>query len=653
MAAPTIPPRPSRTQNLPTSTLNTDMPKIPPRPKRSIERSVSPGRDSFARSPLNDPSFLHNGVNRQKEDHLGSNLPPRPPSVTLPSIGQEGNEYANLHELSDESSPKQTKNVAGDLPLYAPTASVPSSTAKSRIATVTRTDSSQAAAAGIGKLFADTDEKVGTSSVRSGSSVGTHTRPQSIYKDDEEHGIPEIGVRVPMYPNAGDVQAPTPSPLAQAPSTGIGFFNNGGQPSGRHHGRTKSGREIFHGPPGSYGMHGHGVGPRNEFEKSWYEKHPDDFAKEKQGEYGRAVPENRKDYHWVGDDLSKLVHESASRGIGMGTSREAIGTPDEQIGYIASEEYASRMASPRPGSDRPPSIHNKDRTSSSHTDSPLRKMSLPINQADGEGTPKVAASEHALESEAEEDVIHIDPPSHRASKVGGGYDPPKEDLRSEGGNAEEEGGRIAEHSYSAPILASDEVAKHPEVEYMQPAVSPELERRGSGEYVLNDYEGIPAYLTSRKSISRASSRNSSIHGGTPSHSRFASPDENDRISTPLDNVKEYEPLFPEDEEEHKKHKRPQTAADKLKRPDLARHHFPSQDVWEDTPSSLQLQTTVDSPQAPEEPLTPRGDGSTQTFEKPEEEAQRKSEITDEDKTSFLPEPTKRFAKLHLNPDVAD
>ena len=296
------------------------------------------------------------------------------------------------------------------------------------------------------------------------------------------------------------------------------------------------------------------------------------------------------------------------------------------------------MASPRPSSARPPSIHAKDRTSS----------------ADGEGTPKVAASEHALESEAEDDIIHIGPPSHRANKIGGGgYDPPKEDLGPEGGNTEEEGGWVTERGYGAPILASDEMAKHPEAEYMQPAVSPELERRGSGEYILNDSEGVPAYITGRKSISRGSSRTNSIHGGTPSLSRFASSDDNDRIGTPLDNVKEYEPLFPEDEEEHKKHERPLTAAYKLKRPDLARHHFPSQDVWEDTPSSLQLQTTVESPQAPEEPRTPKDQGSAQAFENPEAEAQRKQEITDDDKISFLPEPSKRFAKSHPNPDVAD
>lgn len=331
MAAPTIPPRPSRAQNTQSSGgANMDVPRIPPRPaKRSVDRSISPGRDAFARSPLNDPAFLHS--NQHKESHLSVEPPQRPPSVTLPSIGQEGNEYASFEDLSKtlsreepSGSPRQTKNVAGDLPLYAPKASVPISEAKKRIQTVTRTDSSQAAAAGIGKLAPEDRSEKGPDSGHSDSSAGNRTRPASMYKDEEEHGIPEIGVQVPMYPNAGDVQAPTPSPYDQAPSSGIGFFNKGGSlPTGRHHGRTKSGREIFHGPPGSYGLHGHGVIPKNEFEQQWYAKHPEDFRREKAGEYGPHIQENRKDYHWVGDDLVKLVHSSADKGLGMGTSSMA------------------------------------------------------------------------------------------------------------------------------------------------------------------------------------------------------------------------------------------------------------------------------------------------------------------------------------------
>ena len=292
-----------------------ELPKVPPRPKRSIDRSVSPGRDAFARSPLNDPSFLHNGQ-PHKESHLSVEVPPRPPSVTLPSIGQEGSEYASYEDLSktlsNESagSPREAK-IAGDLPLHAPKASVPSSTAKSRIQTVTRTSSSQAAAAGLGKLVPD-DKSHGPDSGLSGSSTGGGTRPASLYKESEseEHGIPEIGVQVPMYPNAGDVQAPTPSPYEH----GTGASNKSDRP--RHHGRTKSGREIFHGPPGSYGMHGHGVIPNDELQQKWYASHPEDLKREMAGEYGPHIQENRKDYHWDGDKLVKLVHSAAVTGLG-------------------------------------------------------------------------------------------------------------------------------------------------------------------------------------------------------------------------------------------------------------------------------------------------------------------------------------------------
>lgn len=296
-----------------------EVPKIPPRPNRSMDRSVSPQRDTFARSPLNDPTFLHNAPPREGS-RLSTELPPRPPSVSMPALGEEGSEYASLEHLAhtptNESqpqlyphgSPQQTKNIAGDLPLHAPTASVPSSTAKRNIAAVTRTDSSTAVAAGLGKPASD------DKSARSGSSLGS--RPASLYNDKETHGIPEIGVQVPMFRNAGDVQAPTPSPFEQqAAATGVGFHN---KPAARHHGRTKSGREIFHGPPGSYGMHGHGVISDHEFEQKWYEKHPEDMKREKAGEYGPHIQENRKDYHWRSDNLEKLVHaRTQDAGMGM------------------------------------------------------------------------------------------------------------------------------------------------------------------------------------------------------------------------------------------------------------------------------------------------------------------------------------------------
>ena len=116
-------------------------------------------------------------------------------------------------------------------------------------------------------------------------------------------------------------------------------------------------------------------------------------------------------------------------------------------------------------------------------------------------------------------------------------------------------------------------------------------------------------------------------------------------------MKEYEPLFPEDDDIVKKAKSP---VDKMKkRPDLARHQFPSQDVWEDTPSSHQLETTVDTPQAPEEPKTAGAEPSAaQVFEKPETEQGRKEHITREDQQSFLPEHTRNYANKHLR-NVSD
>ncbi|KAF2178854.1 hypothetical protein K469DRAFT_325399 [Zopfia rhizophila CBS 207.26] len=301
------------------------------------------------------------------------------------------------------------------------------------------------------------------------------------------------------------------------------------------------------------------------------------------------------------------------------------------------------MASPRPVSGRPPSIHAPKGQSGSQTESPLRQTSFPADQLQ-----KKTSQDHALESEVDDDVIHIDPPSHRASKIGGaGYDPPKEDLGPEGGNTEEEGGWVVERGYGVPILASDEVEKHPEAEFRQPAVSPELERRGSGDYTLNDADGVPSYVTGRRSHSRSSSRNNSIHAGNANLQRFAGPAEHDGTGTPLESMKEYEPLFPEDETE----KKPKAAADKLKRPDVARHHFPSQDVWEDTPSSLQLETTVETPEVPPEPTEPTDVHVGKVFEKPEKEEARKEYISEEDQKSFLPEHTKRFAKSHLNKDI--
>ncbi|KAF2761460.1 hypothetical protein EJ05DRAFT_264914 [Pseudovirgaria hyperparasitica] len=596
MSTPSIPPRPNRGQNLdPSRAMET--PSIPPRPKgkRGDNRSVSPGR-TFARSPLNDPSFVHTkGKKPTSDDNTQIR---RPPSVSqLPSIGQEGHEYMvnDLHP-EDASPPEQTKSVSRDLPLHAPTASVSAATAKARISGVTRPEPTSSR----GELEVKARQ---ANSQRSGSSAGDVSRPASMIKDDDEHGIPQIGFHVPMYPNAGDVQAPTPSQLPQHGSTGVGFFNNGAHREGRQHTRTKSGRKVFQGPPGSYGMHGHGMAPRDPLEKSWYDKHPEDAKKEAMGEYGPKIQDNRKEYHMSQDDLNKLVHH-----------RLDAGTPAEEVGYKVSEEYQSRMASPAISTE-----NLAPNPSQNHLESPLRKVESNTTEKNdvilGEklgDLSRTRTSATVGESRESLDLVR--------TKT-------QEDRWAE------------EHGYHAPILAADEVAKHEFPEFMQPAVSPEFdrERRRSAEFTHGEH-------SLRKVNSRPESRN---NGSLNNLSRFSSREQIEGIHTPLDNVQEYEPLFPEDDDEKLSKKKP-NAVEKLKRPDLARYHFPSQDVWEDAPSHVHLSTTVETPEPEaEEEIGTEETSPRKAFEKPEDEAARKETITKQDQLNFIPEQTKKLAKTHI------
>lgn len=272
--------------------------------------------------------------------------------------------------------------------------------------------------------------------------------------------------------------------------------------------------------------------------------------------------------------------------------------------------------------------------------SPLRKASAPS----GEVEDMKQLDEDAVEGEAE-DIIHVDAPARRSSKIGGGgYDPPTEDFGPQGGNTEEEGGWVIENGYGVPILASDEVAKNldPSAEFMQPAVSPEQERRGSDYYAGWDSEAPPSYQTGRHN-SQDKSRPVSGHGDLLARVRTRDAAAGSGHGTPLEEIEEYEPLFPEDDKELPKPK----AVDHLKRPDMARHHFPSQDIWEDVPESLQYQTTVDTPQEPEDL------SSSTTFEHPSKEQARKGGNAPTDRADFLSDEAKKMAKSHFKPGVRD
>lgn len=307
---PVIPPRPSRSPAKQDSayTSSPDIPTVPPRPSRRADRSASPIRDSYAPSPLNElpPNSTVNRI-------ASSDVPHRPPSVTLPSLGEEGKEYEDLDAGTSSDShhqaPTETRNVGADLKLHAPRPSLPSSSANAKVQAVTRTDSRQAAAAGLNSTESPVHHEQerpnrserSRSHSRENSSTASSNRRQTSRVGDE-HSIPEIGQRVPMYPNAGDVQAPSPSPYVAE--------------HGVYHHRTRSGHEGL--PPGSYGLHGHGVPPSDRFEKAWYEKHPGEYAKEEQGQYGPGVGGPRPDWALSSDDLNKIVRRSAINGAGIG-----------------------------------------------------------------------------------------------------------------------------------------------------------------------------------------------------------------------------------------------------------------------------------------------------------------------------------------------
>ena len=289
------------------------MPKIPPRPiNRRIDRSLSPNPARFAPSPLNEglyapksPTFQHliPGSFNDKQHN-------RRQSVEVPSqAGEEGREYESLAEhlsqsYSDmSSSPEQTRTVGDDVKIHAPKPSLPALSAKQRVMAVTRTDSDKAASFGIGKPSSDDAQGPPSNrSLKKKASTISQLSTTESHADDEQ-GIPEIGQQVPMFPNAGDVQAPSPAPGSS------GFAEN----RDKNHKRRTSSRGNL--PPGSYGLHGHGMQPLDKLEKQYFQKHPDLLKREHTPHhYDRPY-----DFSMSSEDLNKIVRETASHGSGIGT----------------------------------------------------------------------------------------------------------------------------------------------------------------------------------------------------------------------------------------------------------------------------------------------------------------------------------------------
>lgn len=306
-APPSIPPRPVKQQAADQGV--SKLPEIPPRPhNKRLDRSESPGH--YPRSPLNEPYV----PNLNRPNPLMSH---KVPSVDhLPTPGEEGMEYANVQYQPDaptsalaQDAQAQKRTIAEDLQLHAPKPSLPKASATAQVQNVTRTDPTSAISHGIGRT--SMDDLTRTRSRQSFS------RPESAQSGDhrrsvapEEQGPAELGLRVPINPLLGDVQAPTPQALSPQ-ATGE---------SGRRHNRRKSGMaDVL--PPDTYGLHGHGVIANDRFEREWYAKHPDQLEHEEghgQGVY-EGIGSGRGAYALSSDELNSLVRNTVSRGAGFGT----------------------------------------------------------------------------------------------------------------------------------------------------------------------------------------------------------------------------------------------------------------------------------------------------------------------------------------------
>ena len=200
------------------------------------------------------------------------------------------------------------------------------------------------------------------------------------------------------------------------------------------------------------------------------------------------------------------------------------GTPSEEVAYQAHEEFTSRIASPP----RPTSLATQS------------------------GREEASSPRHSEQKEnkepQDEDTIHVDEPRTSAD------DMPEEE------------------SHEAPILADDEVARHPARADLQAAVEPSPD-------VFLEHED-PA----NRPIIR--------HGPRPAraHKSPSVPQEDDILT---EEDKEYDPLFDDEGNE----------ISSVKSPPVGRAsvppRFPSKDIWEDAPSSVHHTTEVTTPDAGE------------------------------------------------------
>jgi hypothetical protein len=176
-----------------------------------------------------------------------------------------------------------------------------------------------------------------------------------------------------------------------------------------------------------------------------------------------------------------------------------------------------------------------------------RFSSRPTSMIETDKAPKspLATRPITADSGADADSIHVD-------------DARRKECISYG---DESSGGENDDNYTAPILAADQISDDRTRYAQSPAVHP----HSAGAYESD-------------APSRPTSRPASIHhNNSQPEIRY----------TPLEDVEEYEPLFPEDAKA--------AARAKIVAEENRRRQFPSKDIWEDAPNSVHYTATVSTP----------------------------------------------------------
>lgn len=366
---------------------------------------------------------------------------------------------------------------------------------------------------------------------RTSRSRDASARNSMIIAGKEEDRLPpEIGQRVPMLAHAGDVQAPSPVPGSSKRS------------SSKHRSQHRKSQQYILG--------GHGDTPI----VGDFGAYPTGLHAYKQG----------GTYSMSSEDLNKSVME-AVHGAGVATTPGLEGTPDEEIAYMATEEWTSRNASPMASPGVGPL---RGHQVAQHIMSPLARGTLATENDEQHQLPSIDASQHEVYkgTNASTSSLHV-PSGARTPEGWTGLNSVADfqDERHEG----------------TPILASDELNKS--THFLPPAVSP---RMSPTLFRRPSKQAVP---TTTKPDEPAQ-------------------DEDDDVSEPTTPVKELEPLFPDSPVDKSKFLQRPRMADKR----ASSQRFPSRDIWEDTPDSAQMTYEVKDP----EPEAVEEDEEQQENEKP-------------------------------------